>query len=133
MIMIVDKFVDDINIYVMLIIRYWEGRKLWSTLVVAIRNFTRSVWVHIDDNDTTKIILEKKTAINLLAGFAVATKHFLREENGCLFEDLKPLISNIHSKLPAFSQETQQKLCSKQRLTLWDQFLHRTLKPHLRA
>jgi len=68
-----------------------------------------------------------------LIGFAVATKHFLREEDGRLYEDLEPLISNIHSKLPAFSQETQQKLCSKQRLTLWDQFLHRTLKPHLRA
>ncbi|CAJ0843590.1 8559_t:CDS:2 [Entrophospora sp. SA101] len=112
--------------------RYWEGRRLWATMVVAIRNFTRFIWVHIDDNNTTKIILEKKTAINLLTGFAVATKHFLREEDGCLYDDIRPLISNIHSTLPGFNQKTTV-VPTRKRLTLWDQLLHRTSKPHLRV
>nr|CAG8552072.1 13355_t:CDS:2 [Entrophospora candida] len=107
-------------------------RRLWATMVVAIRNFTRFIWVHIDDNNTTKIILEKKTAINLLTGFAVATKHFLREEDGCLYDDIRPLISNIHSALPGFNQKTTF-VPTRKRLTLWDQLLHRTSKPHLRA
>jgi putative membrane protein len=70
-------------------------------MVVAIRNMTRCIWVNINvedydkgnngnnGNNTNKVItdkertehlLEKKTAINLLLGFAIATKHYLREE-----------------------------------------------------
>jgi putative membrane protein len=53
--------------------------------------------------------LEKKTAINLLTGFAVATKHYLREENGLIYDDLKSLISNIKSDLPGFEPLNEQK------------------------
>ncbi|GBB85522.1 hypothetical protein RclHR1_12010003 [Rhizophagus clarus] len=82
--------------------RYWEGRRLWAVMVVAIRNLTRNIWVNIKEDDGKNDLLEKKTAINLLIGFAIATKHYLREEDGLLYDDLKPLISNIKSNLPGF-------------------------------
>ncbi|KAF9210262.1 hypothetical protein BGZ59_009669 [Podila verticillata] len=38
--------------------RYWEGRKLWASLDVQIRNFSRMIWVGMKDtphNPTTKV------------------------------------------------------------------------------
>ncbi|RIA87321.1 Bestrophin, RFP-TM, chloride channel-domain-containing protein [Glomus cerebriforme] len=93
--------------------RYWEGRRLWSTMVVAIRNLTRNIWVNVKENDGTSDLVEKITAINLLLGFAVATKHYLREEDGILYEDLKPLISNIKSDLPGFEPLEEQNSSSE--------------------
>ncbi|CAG8508970.1 18078_t:CDS:2 [Rhizophagus irregularis] len=90
--------------------RYWEGRRFWSVLVVAIRNLTRTIWINVKEDEGTKDILEKKTAINLLLGFAVATKHYLREEEGSNHEDLKYLISNIKSSLPGFAPIEDQDL-----------------------
>ncbi|CAI2168028.1 1395_t:CDS:2 [Funneliformis geosporum] len=99
--------------------RFWEGRKIWSAMVTHIRHLTRYIWVGIREDEllkntkageqpqkvgpsTTDIILEKATAINLLLGFAVAVKHFLREESGCEHLDLEYLISNIRETLPSF-------------------------------
>ncbi|CAG8530656.1 9157_t:CDS:2 [Funneliformis mosseae] len=91
--------------------RYWEGRRLWSTMVVSIRNLTRNIWVNIQEgDDEINDLLEKKTAINLLLGFAVATKHYLREEEGSQYADLKPLISNIKTSLPGFKPLDEQDL-----------------------
>ncbi|GBB94395.1 hypothetical protein RclHR1_23470003 [Rhizophagus clarus] len=90
--------------------RYWEGRRLWSVLIVAIRNLTRIIWINVKEDEGTKDILEKKTAINLLMGFAVATKHYLREEEGSNYDDLKHLISNIKSDLPGFAPIEDQDL-----------------------
>ncbi|CAG8530154.1 7179_t:CDS:2 [Cetraspora pellucida] len=81
--------------------RYWEGRRLWSTMVVSIRNLARCIWVNVKETEP-KHLLEKKTAINLLLGFAVSVKHYLREEDGIDHPDLKPYITNIKSDLPAF-------------------------------
>ncbi|CAG8488417.1 17644_t:CDS:2 [Racocetra fulgida] len=81
--------------------RYWEGRRLWSTMVVSIRNLARCIWVNVKETEP-KHLLEKKTAINLLLGFAIAVKHYLREEDGVDHPDLKPYITNIKSSLPAF-------------------------------
>nr|CAG8562240.1 6782_t:CDS:2 [Entrophospora candida] len=113
--------------------RYWEGRRLWSTMVTTIRNFTRFIWVHVEDKNSTRIILEKRTAINLLVGFAVATKHYLREEDGCTYDDIRPLISNVHSKLPGFTPiaKAHDDNNNNKQSTLWDQLFHRTKKPHL--
>ncbi|CAJ0843598.1 8562_t:CDS:2 [Entrophospora sp. SA101] len=108
--------------------RYWEGRRLWSTMVTTIRNFTRFIWVHVEDKNSTRIILEKRTAINLLVGFAVATKHYLREEDGCAYDDIRPLISNVHSKLPGFTPivKAHDDNNNNKQSTLWDQLFHRT-------
>ncbi len=79
---------------------------------MAIRNLTRTFWIHIDE-DNTKDVLEKKTAINLLLGFAIATKHYLREEEGVNYKDLKYLISNIESNLPGFEPIADQDATNK--------------------
>lgn len=94
----------------MFFFRYWEGRRLWSALVVAIRNLTRTIWINVKEDEGTTDIVEKKTAINLLLGFAVATKHYLREEEGSNYADLKYLISNIKSSLPGFAPIEDQDL-----------------------
>ncbi|RIA81592.1 Bestrophin, RFP-TM, chloride channel-domain-containing protein [Glomus cerebriforme] len=95
--------------------RYWEGRKLWSTMVVQIRNLTRYIWIGVREDGQKKdskefdnlakseIVIEKRTALNLILGFAIAVKHYLREETGCKHADLEYLISNIQSKLPNFT------------------------------
>lgn len=59
--------------------RFWEGRKLWGTLVNNNRNIARQIWVVIaepkpDDKD------KKKAALYLVVAFAVATKLHLRGE-----------------------------------------------------
>jgi len=113
--------------------RYWEGRKLWSTMVTAIRNLTRCIWVHIDDDDKDESVKsEKEAAVKLLAAFAVAVKHELREENGCQYDDLVPVIpNNILCKLTGYDENGKVIKIIGKKLSLWDQFMHRTYKPHL--
>ncbi|KAL1917282.1 uncharacterized protein VTP21DRAFT_4938 [Calcarisporiella thermophila] len=74
--------------------RYWEGRRLWSSMSVAIRNFARIVWVN-GKEDTPEDVILKKSAINMMLAFAVSVKHYLREEFGTEYEDLKYLLKHI--------------------------------------
>ncbi|NEP03145.1 MAG: hypothetical protein F6K58_31780 [Symploca sp. SIO2E9] len=59
--------------------RFWEGRKLWGTLVNTVRNLARQIWVAIAENrpEDRKAKLE---TMRLLVAFAVATKLHLRSE-----------------------------------------------------
>ncbi|CAG8644542.1 18286_t:CDS:2 [Dentiscutata erythropus] len=123
--------------------RYWEGRRAWSSMVVAIRNLTRYIWVGVKrkksekekkayeedkkmkylkkkkevkteqktksrdeeimiDEEEKEILIEKESVIRLLIGFAIAVKHYLREEEGNECKDIKPYISDIKSALPGF-------------------------------
>jgi len=75
-------------------LRYSEARTLWSTLTVSIREFTRTIWFGIPEH-TPKAIVEKKSAINLLVAFAIATKHYLREEYSSDESDLEGLIGHL--------------------------------------
>ncbi|KAK9688294.1 hypothetical protein K7432_014455 [Basidiobolus ranarum] len=59
--------------------RYWEGRRLWSTQMVNLRNLTRLIWINVNEKAPQDHKL-KQTAVNLLISFAYATKHYLREE-----------------------------------------------------
>ncbi|KZT02826.1 UPF0187-domain-containing protein [Laetiporus sulphureus 93-53] len=92
--------------------RYNEGRRLWSQIVLASRTFTRTVWFHVPDvmpPDATspvpppvdqrklRTLIEKKTVINLVEGFAVAVKHYLRGEEGVYYEDLFHLVKFLPS------------------------------------
>ncbi|CAE6377934.1 unnamed protein product [Rhizoctonia solani] len=90
--------------------RYNEGRRLWSTIVLASRTFSRTVWFHVPDTPSTatpetaaearaRNIIEKRTAINLVEAFSVAVKHYLRGEEGIYYEDLYHLVKF----LPAYS------------------------------
>lgn len=70
--------------------RYWEGRKLWGTLINQVRNLARQIWVIVEEKqegDRT----EKQAALYLLVGFAVATKLHLRQQP--VNEELRPLLS----------------------------------------
>jgi len=94
--------------------RYTEGRKLWTTIGVVSRNMAQQIWVHIPNRRLDKngaeiqtelqSVIEKKSMINLIQGFSVATKHALRGEVGIYYEDLYPLVSF----LPRFHSGLQQ-------------------------
>jgi putative membrane protein len=70
--------------------RFWEGRKLWGTLVNTLRNLARQIWVNVDEKEP-KDVLEKKEILRLLIAFAVALKLHLRQEQ--INEELAELIS----------------------------------------
>ncbi|CAG8642183.1 46104_t:CDS:2 [Gigaspora margarita] len=169
--------------------RYWEGRKAWSSMVIAIRNLTRYIWVGVKrkktDNEKNEekenikrkylkkinelkkeqkikpktdeeimieeeekeILIEKESAVRLLVGFAFAVKHYLREENGNICNDVEPFISDIKSTLPGFenlgaqvadektSDDMIKKNTIKKTESIWDKFLHlfsNRKKPHHR-
>lgn len=59
--------------------RFWEGRKLWGTLVNTVRNFARQIWVMIPA-DTINDTIEKTATLKLLVAFSVAIKLHLRRE-----------------------------------------------------
>lgn len=71
--------------------RFWEGRKLWGTLVNTVRNFARQIWLMVpekDINDTNN----KIATLKLLVAFAVATKLHLRGEK--VNSEIEALISS---------------------------------------
>lgn len=57
--------------------KFWEGRKLWGTLIVNIRNLTREIQVGTapESDDSAKF-----RVIKLLCAFAIATKLHLRQQ-----------------------------------------------------
>jgi predicted membrane chloride channel (bestrophin family) len=82
--------------------RYNEGRRLWSQIMLASRTYARTVWFHVPDTkpgdptdldeNRARVLIEKKTAINLLEAFAIAVKHYLRGEDGIFYQDLYHLV-----------------------------------------
>lgn len=59
--------------------RFWEGRKLWGTLVNSTRNLARQLWIVVPAQTTTEREA-KVQAMHLLGAFAIATKLHLRKE-----------------------------------------------------
>ncbi|BAY64623.1 hypothetical protein NIES22_47220 [Calothrix brevissima NIES-22] len=59
--------------------RFWEGRKSWGAIVNTTRNLARQIWVSVEEV-SPEDRKDKKTALNLLVAFAVATKLHLRGE-----------------------------------------------------
>jgi ion channel-forming bestrophin family protein len=81
--------------------RFWEGRKIWGTLVNNVRNLARLIWVAIDEKDPQDII-EKKSALRLLVAFAVALKLHLRQQS--VNSELEPLMSpSYYEKLKSMN------------------------------
>jgi ion channel-forming bestrophin family protein len=59
--------------------KFWEGRKLWGTLIVNIRNLSREIQVgSMPETEESKVA--KARTIKLLCAFAIATKLYLRQE-----------------------------------------------------
>ncbi|KAJ7752469.1 Bestrophin, RFP-TM, chloride channel-domain-containing protein [Mycena maculata] len=103
--------------------RYQEGRKMWTNISIASRNIGQIIWIHVatertdkDKNKMTTVqsIIEKKSMINLVQGFSVATKHFLRGETGIYYEDLYPLICMLPRYANAVGPKTDADM-----LPLW--------------
>ncbi|KAJ3277768.1 hypothetical protein HDU76_010181, partial [Blyttiomyces sp. JEL0837] len=66
--------------------RFWEGRKLWSTLCSNIRTAARLI--NTSFPSTTPLEkAQKVAALRLLVAYAVAVKHHLRGEHGPEFDD----------------------------------------------
>jgi predicted membrane chloride channel (bestrophin family) len=85
--------------------RYNEGRRFWSAIILGSRTMARIVWFHVPDimpdvpgeteseeERKARVLLEKKTVINLIEAFAVSVKHYLRGEEGIFYEDLYHLV-----------------------------------------
>ncbi|KAF8908575.1 Bestrophin, RFP-TM, chloride channel-domain-containing protein [Gymnopilus junonius] len=84
--------------------RYQDGRKMWTTIIVASKNLAQLIWIHVpverraqSSEEVTVLanVIEKKTMINLVQAFSVSVKarHLLRGEQGVYYEDLYPLVS----------------------------------------
>lgn len=78
--------------------RYSQGRAMWGEVIKASRTFSRLVWFHAPPRMTSsgeptheevqQAIAEKKAALGLIEGYAVALKHHLRGETGLYYADL---------------------------------------------
>jgi len=68
--------------------RWWEGRRLWSTLTGNLRNFGRILWLHVEDGPNEFSLQQKREALNLLSAYALSIKHHLREEKGTSYQDI---------------------------------------------
>ncbi|WWC91921.1 uncharacterized protein L201_006873 [Kwoniella dendrophila CBS 6074] len=91
--------------------QYAEGRKLWTQIIQANRTWARMIWIHCPDAiqatppkdeeqraiEETKAVIEKATLVRMGLAFAVAVKHYLRGEEGILYEDLYDLVKFIPS------------------------------------
>jgi len=94
--------------------RYCEGRRVWSQVFHSSRYLTTLIWLHINNveprkddapeetpeekehretHDTIRSLIEKQSMFNLIIAYAVALKHFCRQEPGLFYEDLYPLVS----------------------------------------
>ena len=92
--------------------RFNEGRRAWSSIGLASRNLAFLIWLHVpqttltakevadltsagemtaerEDRERMKGLIEKRTIINLIEAFAVASKHYLRGEGGIYYEDVR--------------------------------------------
>ncbi|MBC7822286.1 MAG: hypothetical protein H7126_00135 [Candidatus Parcubacteria bacterium] len=59
--------------------RFWEGRKVWGSMVNTVRNLARQILIAVDEKESNDR-QEKIDAIYLLVAFAIATKLHLRDE-----------------------------------------------------
>lgn len=80
--------------------RFWEGRKLWGTLVNAIRNLARMIWVSVIEK-SPKDRKDKILMLHLLVVFAIATKLHLRGQ---------PINSKIIDLIPEYWYERLHKV-----------------------
>ncbi|KZT69332.1 UPF0187-domain-containing protein [Daedalea quercina L-15889] len=89
--------------------RYWMGRSSWSDIICNLRTLSRLIWVHVplrqgpkSDRDVPaeemkKCMEEKRMALDLILGFAIAVKHHLRGEMDIYYEDLYTLVRPLHN------------------------------------
>ncbi len=69
--------------------RFWEGRKLWGSMVNTVRNLARGIWVVIEENEPHDRA-DKEATLRLVVAFAVAMKLHLRRDP--VSPELEPLM-----------------------------------------
>jgi putative membrane protein len=70
--------------------RFWEGRKLWGSMVNRARNLSRGIWIYIQERGPSDRT-EKEKSMKLVAAFPIAMKLHLRRE--AMNPELEPLLS----------------------------------------
>ncbi len=81
--------------------RFWEGRRLWGSIIINVRNLARQIWVGVEEQ-TSNDHAEKIAAIYLLVVYAMTTKLHLRGEP--LDEEVSILLSKSrYAKLSAMN------------------------------
>ncbi|KAI0295779.1 Bestrophin, RFP-TM, chloride channel-domain-containing protein [Russula brevipes] len=95
------------------------GRTAWSDVVKNVQSLGRLIWFHVPLRLTPKtpqellqpvvpsrtkeevetVMDEKRMAVDLLEGFAVALKHHLRGEYDIYYEDLYHLVEPLHESV----------------------------------
>ncbi|KAJ3096528.1 hypothetical protein HDU97_005789 [Phlyctochytrium planicorne] len=84
--------------------RFWEGRKLWGTLMSNVRAAARLLHSSLATEESLTSSAakldhaQKIAAMKLLVGFSVAVKHHLRGEHGVGYEDFAGLLPLIPVK-----------------------------------
>lgn len=95
--------------------RYWMGRTCWSDVIRTTRAMGRIIWLQVppcltpltheelqsgefrrERAELMRVMKEKRMAMDLIEGFAVALKHHVRGEMGLYYEDLYHLIQPLH-------------------------------------
>lgn len=88
-------------------------------MINGIRILTRGIWVGVSVS-TAKDVIEKKSVVNILVAFAIATKHYLREEYAYGHEDLQSLIGYLPSfSTPSSNQPLTPRKKPARRGTFW--------------
>lgn len=77
--------------------RYMEGRKSWTTLLLASQNLARNIWINAEEREdhAKDDLLAKVTALNLIVAFAQSLKHRLRFEPYTHYSDLRDLVQHL--------------------------------------
>jgi putative membrane protein len=72
--------------------RFWEGRKLWGSLVNTVRNLSRDILIFIEEKEAGDRV-KKESILRLTVAFAVAMKLHLRRD------PINPELKNLMSPL----------------------------------
>lgn len=72
--------------------RFWEGRKLWGSLVNTVRNLARGIWIVVEECEP-KDREDKEATLRLVVAFTVAMKLHLRREP--MNHELESLMSSF--------------------------------------
>ncbi|CAK5271415.1 unnamed protein product [Mycena citricolor] len=111
--------------------RYWAGRSAWTDVIKNSRSMGRLIWYHVPPrltpktNEETltgkvirpaqelnKVMAEKRMALDLCLGFAIALKHHIRGELGIYYDDLYHLVRPLHEH--THSHQQQQKHAARE-------------------
>ncbi|EIN08069.1 hypothetical protein PUNSTDRAFT_135584 [Punctularia strigosozonata HHB-11173 SS5] len=105
--------------------RYYEGRKDWGTLSSHVRNLTRLIWINVSlpppgaakstpqfpllsDITPEQLRRRKRRVIKLVLAFVFATKHYLRDEDGSHWPDLRAVLPAGFARFDESGYSTQR-------------------------